>query len=371
MRVAITGVGAVGFWGNEYSAFTSQLTNPELPNKVATVPELDFFTIVGTKNKRTKKMERLSRIVSIAAKGAMELAGLKKDDVAPGRGAVVTGSSFGALDSILTFHRQLETDGASSVNPNVFPPTSHNVAGGHLSIEFGFSGPLIHFASGSLSSEQALLYGYDLIRTGRADVVITGGWDILCEDLLKSFALPTEISANPLSPSSKSFLPAEGAALVVLESEEHAQKRAAQINAWLEGGSVWSDNHFAKGKETLKNLDCKPSDFSHVCLSANGIADKDERESSWLRKLFLEAEVAPPAIIIPRQSTGDTFGANGAFNLVSAVAHFAGVPIKVDVPNPSVPGAGYFQTEREDKGKVLLSNLTASDEAALLVVLPV
>ncbi len=368
MKAAITGIGLVGHWGNEYADFIKLLKEPKLPHQPALIPELDFFAIVGTKNKRTKKMERLSRIVSIAAKRAMNAAALEKGAVAAGRGAVVTGSSFGALESILTFHRQLETDGPSSVNPNVFPPTSHNVAGGHLSIEFAFSGPLIHFASGSLSSEQAILYAYDLIETGRADVVITGGWDILCDDLIKTLSLPEPIQSSPLSPGSKGFLPAEGAALIVLEAEKHAKDRGATVKAWLEGGSTWTRAHLEKSKKALERLSLSAKDCDLLCSSANGSADKDERETSWLRKLFLSAEGEPPALVASRAFTGETFGAGGTFDLATAVALFEEAECGFEIPNPSVAGAGYFASGKQNYNRALLSNLTKDDEASLLVI---
>ena len=368
MRAAITGIGLVGHWGHEYADFINLLKEPKELNKPAFIPELDFFSIVGTKNKRTKKMERLSRIVSIAAKGAMNDASLEKGAVAAGRGAVVTGSSFGALDSILTFHRQLETDGPSSVNPNVFPPTSHNVAGGHLSIEFGFSGPLIHFASGSLSAEQAILYASDLIETGRADVIITGGWDILCNDLISDFSLPESIDCKPLSPNSKGMLPAEGAAILVIESEEHAQNRGAKVRAYLEGGSIWTNEHFANSKEALAQLALTARDCDLLCSAANGLPEKDEREVSWLRKLFLSDESEAPTIMASRSFIGETFGAGGAFDVATAIALFEEPKQGFIVPSPSVPGAGYFAPGKEEYSRALLSNLTQDDEASLLVI---
>ena len=368
MKAAITGFGLVGHWGNSFADFIQLLKEPSLPREPALIPELDFFSIVGTKNKRTKKMERLSRVVSIAAKGAMENASLEKGAVEAGRGAVVTGSSFGALDSILTFHRQLETDGPSSVNPNVFPPTSHNVAGGHLSIEFGFSGPLIHFASGSLSSEQALLYAYDLIRTSRADVVITGGWDLLCTDLIKNFALPENIECRPLSPHSTGILPAEGAAILILESERHATKRGAKVRAWFEGGSTWTRNHAIESKKALDELSLKASDCSLICSSANGLPEKDEREASWLRKLYQSEDGQPPSLVASRATTGETFGAGGAFDAVTAIALFENAELGFEVPNPSVPGAGYFVTQNREHSRAMLTKLTNDDEASLIVI---
>lgn len=229
MKAAITGVCVLGPWGQQMSHFRSFCDNPNSLTSTF-IPDLDYFEIVGTKNKRTKKIDRLSKLVSIAAKLALEDAQINKQSIESDRGAIVTGSALGAMDSIFNFNRELETLGPSAVNPNIFPPTSHNVAGGHLSIEFGFSGPLIHFASGRSSSEQALLYSYDLLALSRADVVITGAWEILCNDYLES-----------LKKDSPKTLPREAIVICILESRQHAIKRSAPVKAWLTGGRVWNE----------------------------------------------------------------------------------------------------------------------------------
>ncbi len=128
---------------------------------------------------------------------------------------------MGASLSIDTFANQLFTEGPDSVNPNVFPPTSHNVAGGHISIQFNLSGPLIHFASGNLSSHLAIIYGADLISLRRADVVVCGGWELLSPDL-----------SNRLTESGNTSL-IPGASLFVIESKAHAKNRKAAIMATM------------------------------------------------------------------------------------------------------------------------------------------
>lgn len=215
----ITGAGWVTPFGTDPKALKALLQASKDGTPPVSLPELDFHEITGVKNKRTKRLDPLSKTVSIAAFMAFADSKLLTKDIEPGRGAVVSGSSMGASLSINTFTKQLYEEGPDSVNPNIFPPTSHNVAGGHVSIQFNMSGPLIHFASGRLSSHMAIIYGADLINLGRADVVICGGWEQLSPQLNEELMQASEPSLIP------------GASLFILESKAHAKARDARILA--------------------------------------------------------------------------------------------------------------------------------------------
>jgi 3-oxoacyl-(acyl-carrier-protein) synthase len=215
----ITGAGWVTPFGTDLKALERLLEGTNNGQSPDCLPELDFQQMTGVKNKRTKRLDPLSKTASIAAYMAFTDSKLLTENIKPGRGAVVSGSSMGASLSINTFTNQLFGDGPNSVDPNVFPPTSHNVAGGHISIQFNMSGPLIHFASGKLSSHMAIIYGADLINLGRADVVICGGWEELSPELNRQLIMTNEPSLIP------------GASLFILESKTHAKAREARIIA--------------------------------------------------------------------------------------------------------------------------------------------
>jgi len=380
--VAITGAGVVGSWGADRQAFRDRLAATAAPSVPGLIPDLDFFAIVGTKNKRTKKMERLSRMATIAARRAVDDAGLDVARVAPGRGAVITGSGWGAFESIMTFHRQLELDGASSVDPNVFPPTSHNVAGGHVSIEFGFSGPLIHFASGALSSAQALLYAYDLLQTNRADVVLAGGWDLLCPpllaDLRRTRQAPPEGGwpSRPLAPDSPGPVPAEGSAVLVLERLDDALARGASIAARFDGGAFACGSAGPDGgrprsaveqatRDALQRAGWQPDDVDLLALAADGRSDHDELEASGLRRIFIEKA---PAAFTPCAAFGWTCGATTALAITAAIDVLAGATTAgYAVPSPSVPGAGHFRPAATGR-RAVVTGRTPFDEAAALLI---
>jgi len=212
-KPVITGAGWVTPFGTDKESLT-QLKEAVSNGKICeTLPELDFHEITGVKNKRTKKMDALSKTASLAAHFAFEDSGLTNENIPAGRGAVVSGSAMGASLSIHTFANKLFGEGPQAVNPNIFPSTSHNIAGGHISIQYKMSGPLIHFASGNLSSHQAIIYGANLIESGRADIVLCGGWEQLTQKLSKSLE---QTGKPPLIP---------GAVMFIIESQVHADKR--------------------------------------------------------------------------------------------------------------------------------------------------
>lgn len=217
----ITGAGWVTPFGTDLKALETLLQASKEGTPPASLPELDFHKITGVKNKRTKRLDPLSKTASIAAYMAFSDSKLSTENIEAGRGAVVSGSSMGASLSISTFTKQLYGEGPDSVNPNVFPPTSHNVAGGHVSIQFNMSGPLIHFASGRLSSHMAIIYAADLISLGRADVAICGGWEQLSPQLNEELVQANEPSLIP------------GASLFIIESKAHAKARDARILATI------------------------------------------------------------------------------------------------------------------------------------------
>ena len=272
----ITGAGWVTPFGTNTQSLTDLLETTKKGQSPDYLPELDLHKITGVKNKRTKRMDLLSKTASIAAFMAIYKSGLSIEGIKPGRGAVISGSSFGASLSIATFINQLYGEGPDSVNPNVFPPTSHNVAGGHISIHFSLSGPLIHFASGNLSSHLAIIYGADLIKLGRADIVLCGGWDQLSPDLSRQLVRANE---PPLIP---------GASLFVLESAEHARTREAKILGTIE-----------------------PS------LSA-------------ISKKETNPDKPAPSIFIPEKLTKETYGYSGALSLAVALLEQREEPFTIE-----------------------------------------
>jgi 3-oxoacyl-(acyl-carrier-protein) synthase len=223
LSAAITGIGIVTPLGDDACALNKLLMNirtlqdnsdkqQETTQPVFERPTRDFHKITGVKNKRTKKMDDLCKMASIAAHYAITDSGIQYP-LPDGQGAVISGSMYGASHSITEFAETLFSKGPSEVNPNIFPSTSHNVAGGHISIHFGLSGPLINFASGRQSTELALIQSLDLLSSGEVELIVCAGWE-----------LPPKHVSPPTVPSS---------AAIVLEPPEKAEKRGADIAAYL------------------------------------------------------------------------------------------------------------------------------------------
>lgn len=307
--LVITGCCPLGAFGLGREALAGFLTGRNAPTTPFRVAPMDVLGLLGTRNKRTKKMDRLSGLVSVAALQAMTEAGVDRGSIAAGRGAVVTGSGRGALESILAFHRQLATDGPDSVDPGVFPPTSHNVAGGHVSIEFGLSGPLLHLASGAAASADALVVAADLVSAGRADLAVTGGFDLLGEDV--------EAMLGP--PDGPPW--AEGLGLLVLERDDGARQREAaplaRICGWGTARRVDAASSVAAACRAAR-ADDAPVDL--VLVAHPRTSETDE----GLQETF--GGCVPPTWE-PSRLLGDTTGARFALTVaVAVVALEAGLP---------------------------------------------
>ena len=254
MNPVITGAGWVTPFGTDLESITSLVHSDAVSKDLLVLPELDFHSITGVKNKRTKKMDTLSKMASIAAHLAFESASLNNEAILPGRGSVVSGSAFGASLSIDTFNKTLMTQGPEFVNPNIFPSTSHNVAGGHISIQFGFSGPLIHFASGVISSHLALIYGADIIDNGRADIILCGGWEQLSPELSQV------LEKSGMKPS------VPMACMFTIESADHASKRNITPLASI----ITKGSAIVKNESLNKSSAPAPSPLEDYAYGASG-----------------------------------------------------------------------------------------------------
>jgi len=311
VNIVITGFGVLGPWG--LTTIPAAQWPPPNTSPDGTIGDYDFFAYVHAKNKRTKKMDRLSRIASTASTLAARQACIANGSILPGRGAVISGSALGALGPILDFHAAMEREGVDSIDPKGFPPTSHNVAGGHVSIEFGLSGPLIHFASGRLSSETALLHAMDLLRSNRIDVAFVGVWDVLDASVRR--VLAPSLPSNAIEASS----------VAILERKEHAEARGVAPICRMSQPSLWSDVAGSKApalrcaREILERYVSNESSVDTIVI--HGPKDESLRKALVTSLLDLEGIKRETPIIIVENEIGDARGANGLLSIATAISN--------------------------------------------------
>jgi 3-oxoacyl-[acyl-carrier-protein] synthase II len=219
----------------------------QLPVRIAGQVTADLSGHLTTRE--LKRMDRCGQLALVAAREAWQQAGAP--DVDPERFAVVIGSAYGGLGSTIEQDRALASGGPRRVSPHTLTRLMVNGPAAWVSIDLGARGGARTPVSACASGAEAIVQGAEMIRSGAADVVIAGGVDASVNDLVitgfsQIRALSTrndepQHASRPFDGGRDGFVLAEGAGIVVLESEAHARARGAAILAEVAGGSVTSD----------------------------------------------------------------------------------------------------------------------------------
>ncbi|MGY8880467.1 MAG: beta-ketoacyl-ACP synthase II [Dehalococcoidia bacterium] len=217
----------------------------------AEVNEFDAAPILG--RKETRRLDRFAQFACVAALEALEDAGLDMANEDPDRVGVLIGSGVGGIMTITEQHKILLNKGPKRVSPFLVPMMLGDMASGQVSMMIGAKGPNFSTVSACATGTDSIGEALEMIRRGRADVVIAGGTEAaVCEIGVAGFnscmALSTrnddpQAASRPFDSGRDGFVLGEGAGLVVLESLEHAEKRGANVLAELAGYGASSDAH--------------------------------------------------------------------------------------------------------------------------------
>ena len=259
-RVVVTGIGPVtpigtgldAFWdgvtsGRNGVSSISRFPTDDLPVHVAG-DVTDFDPAAWLDPKEIRRTDRFSHYAIAAGKLAWEDAGAP--EVPSERGGIVFGTGIGGIETLLVQHSVLLEKGPGRVSPFMVPALMANAAAGHLAMKYGFTGPNYCTVSACASSNHAIGEGMRLIRDGYLDLCIAGGSEAATLPLtVAAFAQMTALTKNP-DPETASrpfdadrsgFVLSEGAAALILESEEHAKARGARIYCEVAGYGASDD----------------------------------------------------------------------------------------------------------------------------------
>lgn len=256
-RVVVTGMGAITPLGNDLATTWAALiagrsgggpiTSFDASNcKCQIAAEVKGFDpTVYMPRKEARHADRYTQFAFAAALQAVEDAGLRLADEAPGRVGVMIGSGIGGILSLLEQYEVLRTRGPRRVSPFFIPSILANTATGHVAIHLGVRGPNLAVVSACASGADAIGTAFEAIRRGAADVMLAGGSEApICELTVAGFenmgALSTrnddpERASRPFDLHRDGFLIGEGSAVVVLESLSHAQRRGARVHGEVLG----------------------------------------------------------------------------------------------------------------------------------------
>jgi 3-oxoacyl-[acyl-carrier-protein] synthase II len=300
------------------------------------IPDFDPLPILGKKGLR--ELDRSTRLLNVAAKLALEDSMLEiTAENAPAAGVAI-GTTFGSLHSIFQFDRVGLTDGPRLVNPSLFPNTVINSPASRVSIRFGLKGFNTTISTGFCAGIDAVSYASDFVKLGRADVVLAGGVEELCEETLMGFARLGYLSGTdkaeplccPFDRRRNGTILSEGAGVIVLEDEDHAIKRGVPILARIAGyGNAFDPsgdkdfNNAGMGLKkaivsALRESSLSTDDINYISASANSTQGLDRMETEVMKDLFDERAFSIPISSI-KSMVGETFSASGALSLAAAV----------------------------------------------------
>ena len=349
VSVVVTGLGATTPLGGDVASTWSamlagtsgvrRLTDSwvdSLPVKIAATAAVDPVAIVG--RVQARKMDRCEQFALVAAREAWADAG--SPQVEPYRLGVAVTSGIGGISSTLAAYDALNDRGWERISPYTVPMLMPNGAAGWISIEFGAKAGAHALVSACASGAESIGYGIDMIRSGRADVVIAGGAEAAIVALnigafARMGAMSTrndepERASRPFDKGRNGFVLGEGAGVVILESQEHALARGARIYAVAAGAGYSSDaHHISLGapdgegvafaiKAALRNGNVLPSQVVHINAHATSTPGGDPLEARAI-EAALGKDTAGVVVSATKSMTGHLLGGAGAVETVAAI----------------------------------------------------
>lgn len=359
--VSPLGVGTENFFealkkGKSGISYISRFDATDFPVRIAGEVKEDLGFLISEKEQ--KRLDLFSVFALCAADLALKDAGIEEVED-PYRVGVIVASGIGGIKTIEDEHLILIEKGPRRVSPFLIPKIISNMASGNISLKYGFKGPNFSISSACASSAHAIGVALDLIRTGRADVVLAGGTEAPITPLsvagfasLKALSTRNdepEKASRPFDRNRDGFVMGEGAAVLVIESEEHARKRGARIYCELSGYGFTDDAYHitqpdqsgqtaAKTMEmALKDSGLSPDQIDYINAHGTSTKFNDEVETRAIKILFKE-KAYELLVSSTKSMTGHLLGAAGAIEACATaltVYHDIVFPtINLDEPDP-------------------------------------
>ena len=365
-RVVVTGLGAVTPVGNNPEETWANL----LAGKSGAAPITLFNTeIFKTKfacevkdlnvtdyidRKEMRKMDRYCQLAMISAMQGIKDANIDVETEDLDRVGVIFGVGIGGIKTFqdeVTYYGQHEDQGPK-FNPFFIPKMIADIAAGQISIQYGFHGPNYTTTSACASSSNALADAFNLIRLGKANIIVSGGAEAaICECGVGGFnamhALSTrnddpEHASRPFSASRDGFVMGEGAGCLILEELEHAKARGAKIYAEMVGEGASADAHHITAshpeglgaklvmQRALEDAGLQPTDIDYINVHGTSTPVGDVSEAKAIKDVFGD-HAYKLNISSTKSMTGHLLGAAGAVEAMACV-----LSVKHDIVPPTI-----------------------------------
>ena len=348
-RVVVTGMGVITPVGNDEESMWNAVREgktgiarirsfdpSELDTQIAAeVKDFDAEEAFGRRDAR--RMDRFIQFAVFAAQQAAENSGIQIAEENANRVAVVVGSGVGGMRTLVEQMDVLRTKGPKRVSPLFIPMMLNDSAAGQVAINLGAQGPNLSVVSACATGSNAIGEAGEIIRRGAADVVFAGGTESAIVPLsIAAFnvmgALSTtndepKMASRPFDANRSGFVMGEGAGILVLEAEEHALARGANIVGELIGyGSSADAFHITAPREdgagaafciqmALDNAGISPMDIDYINAHGTGTKLNDASETKAIKTAFGQRAYDVP-ISSSKAVTGHLLGGAGAIEAV-------------------------------------------------------
>ena len=392
-RVVVTGIGLVTPVGEDRKStwkslvegksgidYISLFDAEDYESRIAAeVNGFDGAALLGRKEAR--RLDRFSQFACVAALEALEDAGINMANEDADKVGVLIGSGVGGIMTITDQHKVLLNRGPKRVSPFLVPMMLGDLASGQVSMLIGAKGPNFSTVSACATGTDSIGEALEMIRRGRADVVIAGGTEAaVCEIGVAGFnacmALSTrnddpQGASRPFDSDRDGFVLGEGCGVVVLESSQHAEKRGANVLAELAGYGASSDAHHVTQPHpdgegaaramnwAIEDAGLEPENVDYVNAHGTSTPLNDKFETIALKRTYGD-HAYNLKISSTKSMTGHLLGAAGgieaAFSVLAISEGVIPPTINIDNPDPECD-LDYLPNKAENrKVNVAMSN---------------
>ena len=353
-RIVVTGLGAVTPLGNDVETTWNALINGVSGAGPITLFDASNFKTqfaCEVKNfdptqyidrKEVRRLDRYAQLALASATQAVEDANFDLETVNKDRVGVVFSAGIGGLKSFEDEVGEyfLNYEKGPKLSPFLIPKIIPDIAAGHISMRYGFRGPNYATVSACASSTNALIDAFNLIRLGKADIIVSGGAEAGVSitgigGFNAMHALSTrndspQTASRPLSASRDGFVLGEGAVCLILEEREHAIARGAKIYAEIIGGGLSADAYHMTAshpeglgaklviKNALADAEITPEDIDYINIHGTSTPVGDISEIKAIKEVFGE-HAKKLNISSTKSMTGHLLGAAGAMEALVCV----------------------------------------------------
>jgi nodulation protein E len=343
-RVVVTGWGVVSSIGHTAASYWSSLKRGVCGIAEATIIPTDLLThkvVAEVKDFDPRKhfddrqlamLDRVSQFAVVAAREAVAHCGLAFDGALSERTATIIGTGVGGQTTQDENYKRLYRDNAKRLHPLTIPKLMVNAPASQVSMHCGLRGPSFAVASACASATHAIGLAFHMVRSGAVTCAVTGGADAcIAFGTMKGWEamrVTAPDTCRPFSRDRKGLVIGEGAAILVLETEEHARQRSADILGEIVGFGMSADAYDLTSPDeggmvraldgALTDAQLSAAEIQYVNAHGTGTAANDETETKAIKRAF-GSHAGKLAISSNKSMLGHALGAAGGLELVATL----------------------------------------------------